>query len=178
MDNADRLLDEMLLLRYQTGDDLAFEQIVRRYHGPLLYFVRRMIAPGDGADDVLQQVWMAAYQQLPRLRHTDALRVWLYRTARNLAIRGLRRKPREMPVESLDQVPDEPEAEFGPEDAAAVHAALIRLSAEHREVLVLRFMEQMSYEEIADTVGRDLGTIRSRLYYGKRALRRELEQTL
>ena len=63
------------------------------------------------------------------------------------------------------------ESDFSPEDAARIHAALDELPPEQREVLVLRFLEEMSYEQIASVVGCQLGTVRSRIYYGKRALR-------
>jgi RNA polymerase sigma-70 factor (ECF subfamily) len=65
----------------------------------------------------------------------------------------------------------QPEPEFTAEDAAQIHAALDRLPAHQREVLVLRFLEDMSYEDIARVIGCPLGTLRSRLHHAKRALR-------
>jgi RNA polymerase sigma-70 factor (ECF subfamily) len=67
------------------------------------------------------------------------------------------------------------EVSLSPDEAAAVHAALDQLPAEQREVLVLRFLEDLSYEEIARVVGCQLGTVRSRLHYGKQALRKALD---
>ena len=68
------------------------------------------------------------------------------------------------------------DGDFSPEDAARIHAALDRLAAEHREVLVLRFLEEMTYDQIARVVGCQLGTVRSRLHYAKQALRRAIEK--
>jgi RNA polymerase sigma-70 factor (ECF subfamily) len=82
-------------------------------------------------------------------------------------------------VEPLDEASvREPEGEepFSPEDAARIHAALDQLPPEQREVLVLRFLEDMTYEQIAGVVGCQLGTVRSRIHYGKQALRRLLDQ--
>jgi RNA polymerase sigma-70 factor (ECF subfamily) len=83
----------------------------------------------------------------------------------------------EQPLGEID-VPDESadEGEFSPEDAARIHAALGALPLEQREVLVLRFLEEMSYDEIARVTSQPLGTVRSRIHYGKRALRRALEK--
>ena len=70
---------------------------------------------------------------------------------------------------------DETSMEFGSDDIAAVHKALDALPAEQREALVLRFLEDMSYEEIARVTGAPVGTVRSRLFYGKQTLRDKLE---
>jgi RNA polymerase sigma-70 factor (ECF subfamily) len=78
-------------------------------------------------------------------------------------------------IEAFQDTDEEPV--FNAEDAAQVHAALDELAPEHREVLVLRFLEDMSYENIAQAIGCQIGTIRSRLHYAKRALRRALEKT-
>lgn len=180
MDSSEQLLEQILVLRAQAGDGGAFEKLVGRYKARVAYFVRRTLgesAPAT-ADDVMQQIWLAAYERLPRLSHPGAFRVWLYRIARNLSTDVVRRRrPRADPVE-LDDVPDTraDEPDFTAEDAARVHAALARIPPGHREVLVLRFMENMSYEQIAEVVGCDLGTVKSRLHYAKRAVRRELEE--
>ena len=104
---------------------------------------------------------------------------WLYRIAQNRVRQELRRRgPPVRPIEEADEVPGpgvEP-AEFTPEDAARIHDALDGLALEHREVLMLRFLEGMTYEQIAAISGCGVGTVKSRLYYAKRALRRVLEE--
>jgi RNA polymerase sigma-70 factor (ECF subfamily) len=86
-------------------------------------------------------------------------------------------KRQEQPLGEID-VPDEAaeEGEFSPEDAARIHTALGDLPLEHREVLVLRFLEEMSYDEIARVTSQPLGTVRSRIHYAKRALKRALRE--
>jgi RNA polymerase sigma-70 factor, ECF subfamily len=125
----------------------------------------------------LQDVWLDVVRQLPRLKDPQALVAWLYRIARDRAYGRLRKTRR---AESLDEAavvdPAVDGGEFSPQDAARIHAALDKLPAEQREVLVLRFLEEMTYEQIAGVVGCQLGTVRSRIHYGKQALRRLLEE--
>ena len=176
----DELIDSVDVLRCQTGDRAAFDRLVRRYHGRLLYFVRRL-AGDDRSDDLVQDVWLAVWRQLPRLREVESFRPWVYRIARNLALKRRRDEPRSaaptplLPEQFPDDGPEPDEASFRAEDAARVHAALARLSPGHQEVLALRFLEDMTYEQVAEVVECDLGTVKSRLHYAKRALRRELE---
>src|SRR5439155_26873594 len=106
---------------------------------------------------------------------------WLYRIARNRVYAELRRRwPQTCPASetALDLHEETPEAEFTAEDAARVHEALDRLGPEHREILLLRFIEEMSYQDIARVTGRQVGTVKSRLHYAKRALRRMMERSL
>ena len=178
-DLADRLLDQVLVLRCQAGDDRAFEELVQRFGVRLRYYVARLAGSPNGVEDVLQDVWVDVYRNLGRLRSPGALRVWLYRIARDKAFRRLRertRRPQALDeLEALEARRDEPR--FSASDAERVHACLDRLTAEHREVLALRFLEQMTYEDIARVVGCPLGTVRSRLHHAKLALRREMERT-
>lgn len=178
MDSAQRQLEALLVVRAQTGDQAAFEEIVRRYHARLLYFVRRMVSDYSSADDVLQDVWLAVHRQLPQLRSPETLRVWLYRIARNRAFQTMRQPRHHDEPELMDCIaaPDADEPQFTAADADRLHAALNRLSPAHRETLTLRFLEQLSYEELAETTDCDLGTVKSRLYYAKRAIKNELEK--
>jgi RNA polymerase sigma-70 factor (ECF subfamily) len=174
-DAAQRLYEQFLVVRFQAGDDHAFAEIVQRYHARLGYYVRRLLGEADAVDDVLQDVWLTAFRNLSALRSPRALSVWLYRVARNTALAD-RRRPRacvELTEEPVTPEADD-DADFSPADAARIHAALGRLRPEHKEVLVLRFLEEMSYEDIADVVGCPLGTVRSRIHYAKRELRRKM----
>jgi RNA polymerase sigma-70 factor (ECF subfamily) len=182
-ENADKLYEAVLVLRCQTGDEAAFAELVGRYHRRLRYYLRKMLADAHRADDALQDVWLEVFRGLPRLRDSDALAAWMYRIARRRAVRLLRQRQRVTDVEReavasevLDPVLD-PDQAFSREDAAAIHAALDVLTPEHREMLILRFVEGMSYEEVAAVTGLALGTVRSRLHYAKRALRLQLERT-
>jgi len=177
-DQAERIYERLLVVRAQAGDETAFAELVERYSPRLRYFLRKLLASADGAEDALQDVWLDVFRHLPRLADPQALVAWLYRIARDRAFGRLRKARRaEQPLDE-SQVVDEAadEDDFSPEDAARIHAALDELPPEQREVLVLRFLEEMSYEQIARVVGCQLGTVRSRIHYGKQALRRALEK--
>jgi RNA polymerase sigma-70 factor (ECF subfamily) len=177
-DPADRIYERLLVLRCQTGDEWAFAEMVERFGPRVHYFLRKLLGEASAAEDVLQDVWLDVFRGLPRLAQAGAFTAWLYRVARDRAYRVLRR--RRPALRSLDDceqaaAPAE-EATFSAEDAARVHAALDELEPEHREVLVLRFLEDLSYEEVARVVGCPVGTVRSRLHYAKRALATVLER--
>jgi RNA polymerase sigma-70 factor (ECF subfamily) len=174
---AERLHEDLLVLRCQAGDEDAFGELVARYHPRLQFYLRRMLPREDDLDDVLQDVWLAAYRALPRLADPAALAAWLYRIARDKASARWRRQRPERLLEVSDSV-EEPSHvdEFGQEDAQEIHAALDQLSLEQREMLVLRFLQEMTYEQIAKVTGCPIGTVRSRLYYAKSALRRVIEE--
>jgi RNA polymerase sigma-70 factor, ECF subfamily len=178
-DPAELIYERVLVVRAQAGDEAAFAELIERYSPRLRYFLRKVLASADGAEDALQDVWLDVLRHLPRLADPQALKAWLYRIARDLAFGRLRKAKRnEQPLDEAN-VPDpaaEEENDFSAEDAARIHAALDELPAEQREVLVLRFLEEMSYEEIARVVGCQLGTVRSRIFYGKRGLKRALER--
>jgi RNA polymerase sigma-70 factor, ECF subfamily len=177
-DAADRLYERVLVLRCQARDEAAFEEIVARYTPRLRYYLRKMLGGVQAAEDALQEVWLDAFRCLTRLNDPGAFPAWIYRVARDRAFRELRRRRPYLPLEEFDII-DEAESanDFSPEDAARIHNALDALMPEHREVLVLRFIESMTYEQIAEVVGCQLGTVRSRLHYAKRALRCHIEGT-
>jgi RNA polymerase sigma-70 factor, ECF subfamily len=178
-DTPDWLLERVLVLRCQAEDDGAFAELVERYQPRLRYYLRKMLREGHAAEDALQDVWLDVFRGLPRLADAGAFRAWLYRIARDRAFRELRkRRAPPQPLEEVELVDGEAgEAELTADDVVRVHAALDRLAADHREVLVLRYVEDMTYDEIARVVGCQVGTVRSRLHYAKRALRGLLERT-
>lgn len=185
--DSESLLDELLVLKCRRGDVRAWRDLIKRYEQRLLYFIRRLVGRERDAWDILQQTWMGALKSLKRLDDPRMLRTWLYRIARNIAVTHLRRSGREaMNVDpnDLQELPDAagdpnapPEDEPWPTDAPQLlHAAMARLSVPHREVLTLHFLEDASIDEIAAITEVPPGTIKSRLYYAKRALRAEIER--
>jgi RNA polymerase sigma-70 factor (ECF subfamily) len=177
-DLAERLYERLLVLRCQAGDEMAFAELVELYAPRLRYFLRKMLSGTHAVEDALQDVWLDVFRAVPRLADPAAFPAWVYRIARDRAcrnLRSLRRVPRSL-VESDLAEGAEDEDTFSAEDAARIHAALDELAPEQREGLVLRFLEEMTYEDIARVVGCPAGTVRSRIHYGKRALRRALER--
>jgi RNA polymerase sigma-70 factor (ECF subfamily) len=182
MNQEEKTHDFVLMLQWQAGDLEAFGEIYRLFHGPLKYYVRRIANTPETADDLLQEIWLKALKEVKRLRSPEAFRVWLYRIARNEVFQQHRRDRKWQAVEDSIQLSaseaGEPENEtlFTAANAARLHAAMEKLSTEHREVLALRFMESLSYKDIASVMQCDVGTVRSRIHYAKRAVRRILEE--
>jgi RNA polymerase sigma-70 factor (ECF subfamily) len=177
-DSAKSLYWQMLVVRCQVGDALALQELVTACQPKLRGFLFKLLAGRANVDDVAQDVWMDVFHDLPRLAKPAAFLPWFYRIARNRAFRTLRHRPMANHLIDENEIAGEEEiaADFTPEDAAAVHAAMDQLSPEHREVLLLRFMEDMSYTDIAAVVGCNLGTVRSRIHTAKGLLRKIIER--
>lgn len=172
----ERLAERALVLRCQLGDEIAFERLFDRYQSRVLYYLRGIVGRTE-AEDVLQRVWLTVYRKVGGLEQPEAFRSWLYRIARNAAISRLRKRRDRVPLDSAaahEELVVEPgvdEEEGLPEaDIDALRAALEELSDDHREAIVLRYVEELSYQQIAEVVGAPVGTVRSRLHYAKRAL--------
>ncbi len=178
--SIESLHEQLLVLRFKAGDDRAFEELVDRFTPRLRYYISKLLGDTHAADDVLQEVWTVAFQGLPRLRNTRMSSPWLYRTARYCALQQLRRSGRmltaHVDVKEIEQ--QAVEGTFEAADAARVHEAFDELAPPHREVLVLRFLEGMSYAQIALIVGCTIGTVRSRIHYARHALKKALERTI
>jgi RNA polymerase sigma factor (sigma-70 family) len=177
MDPMEAARQRTLILRCQLGSRPAMEELYLRYNRPLGYYLRRLL-DCDDSEDVEQEVWLAVIRRIGRLRTPEAFVVWLYRIARSKAINRLadRRALRSLGEQDLEIPADEPEPEFTPDDASRVHGVMARLGTAHREVLVMWFMEDLSYEQIAEVIGCKIGTVRSRLHHAKLALRDHLDK--
>ena len=172
----ERILGELLVLRCKRGDATAWPKLIKLWQPRLFYFVRRLVPQESDAWDVLQQTWLGAVQNIRTLSEPKHLATWLYRIARNKAI-SLRRTP--FPQNSTDAIEepaaaDDVETKF--DDAEAVHLAMDELSLPHREALTLHFLQDLSIEQIAHVLDVPEGTVKSRLFHAKRALRAILER--
>jgi RNA polymerase sigma-70 factor (ECF subfamily) len=171
-DSSERLYERLLVVRCQTADEQAYRELVERFGPRLRYFLRKLLAGDDRTEDLLQEVWIEVFRQLPRLQDAGAFTAWIYRIARGKASLELRRSGCDAQTIDCAEHIAAPASgpEFPAEDAARVHVALDRLAYHHREVLTLRFLEDLSYEEIGQIIGCPLGTVRSRIHYAKLAL--------
>ena len=172
-----RTKDELLAVRCQLGDAAAFRELVEEMESPLMYFAGKLLGSERDAPDVVQEVWLQAFARLRQLREPAALRAWLYQITRAAAAgrtrRDVARELRETRAVLEEPPPrDEPEDQLWLEqDAAVLHRALDTLSLQHREVLTLHFLEELSLEEIAEIVHAPVGTVKSRLFHAKRRVR-------
>ncbi len=177
MNSSDKLIEQVLILRCQIGDKDALAELIERYQAPLRYFINRLSANPETTEDIFQDTWLTVIRRIHSLKKTDAFSTWLYRIARNKVYQQFRRKRKLSELNENIAVPNDTENDvFSTEDAAKIHRCLKELSPEYREVLMLRFLEQMSYEQISQVINRSLGTVKSRIHYAKLALKKEMEK--
>ena len=172
---------ELLVVRCQRGDSGAFRELVNAWERPLVYYIRRLLGTRGVEWDVLQEVWLRVFRGIGSLREPRTLPVWLYRIARRAAMRHLRDSYSEPAIDQsiadLDaiEVEFDQRLHFAPEEAEQVHRAMEKIPLAFREVLTLHFLEDLSVAEAADVIGIPPGTVKSRLYHAKRALRAALQ---
>jgi len=167
---------ENIVIRCKSGQRQAFEQLFELYQPRLKYYVRRLDSSGE-TDDILQDIWIKVFRKIRILKKNNSFPTWLYRIARNEVFGRLRNNEKfiELPEEkNLPQYSDE-NHEFSADVAKRLHNALNKIQPYHREVLTLSFIEQLSYQQIAEIVGCSIGTVRSRIFYAKQSLRKEME---
>jgi RNA polymerase sigma-70 factor, ECF subfamily len=177
--HARRTHDEWLALRCRLGEPGAFAELVRAMERPLLYYAAKLLVDEDAAFDVLQEVWLTAFRAIRRLEDPRTVRPWLYRITHDRAIDRIRHDRSRGRAERVraESTPEElgEEPSFGTEDVRAVHLALDRIDLRHREVLVLHFLDDLSIADIAAVIDEPAGTVKSRIYYAKRALKEALQ---
>ena len=168
-----------LIEAHLHGDPRAFGQIVARYQVRLLNFVYRMIGDRERAEDLVQEAFLRVHRHLDRFDRSRKFSTWVYTIASNLAKNELRNRGRS-PLVTFDQARPRDEEDNRPVDfedkenrpddlfeqrtlKALVDETVAKLSSHHREVFVLRELEGKSYEEIAEIMHCNLGTVKSRL---------------
>jgi RNA polymerase sigma factor (sigma-70 family) len=159
--------DEKLIAMARAGNAGAFEMIVDRYQGRLLGFCRQMLGSTEDAEDVLQEVFVNAYRAMLADEREINLRPWLYRIARNRCLNHLR-KPSADAQESMDMVPEVEAASTAEkvhnrEEFRQIIADVNKLPETQRSALLLREMDALSYEEIADAMETTVPSVKSLL---------------
>jgi|ERR1041385_2003103 RNA polymerase sigma-70 factor (ECF subfamily) len=175
----ERLEELLWVTEAQSGNSDAFVRLMNRYEKRLLYYLRRIVPEGDWALDLHQEVWIDAFRGLPSLQIPEAFRVWIYRIAHRKAARFIRTEKLHVETtRSLSENPSEKqEADVNQGwDAEAVHQALERLAPGDREVLTLHYLRDLSTQELAAVLDCPVGTVKSRLYHARIALRRIIEK--
>ena len=170
---------ELLVIRARRGDQAAFEEIVHTLERPLFYYVRRLVSRDEDGWDIVQDVWIKAFRGIGSIRETKRFRIWLYSIAHKTVMSHHRAAYRSHTVFDDTPVPKDAadiDATPQPEDAERVHLALDQLDPPFREVLTLRFLEDLSVEETAEVIGVPGGTIKSRLFHAKKALKKILSK--
>ena len=184
MQNSD---DFSLIARFKDGDHSSFEDIVRKYQDKIYNLCRHMLGNAHDAEDAAQDVFLKAYQALPKFQPEASLYTWLYRIATNTCI-DYKKKP---VSESLfgdsgegerlvhDRASDAPSPEKLYESKQIDHAlqeGLGKLSPKLRAIIILKEIEELSYEEIADTLEISMGTVKSRIARAREELQKLMKK--
>ena len=178
--------DESLLARARAGDEEAFLSIYTRHRVAMYRFACRLLGDASVAEDVTHDCFLSLFKHPERFdaERGASLRTYLFAAVRNLSLKHFRRAAQETLIDEAAAEPSAPVAEqplsrmLEAELSAAVRAAVERLPALQREVLILFEFENLSLQEIAAVVGAEVNTVKSRLARGRDGLRRALAPQL
>jgi RNA polymerase sigma-70 factor (ECF subfamily) len=179
--------DFLLVARAQKGDLASYDMLVTRHRGRIFAMIRNMIHQEADAWDISQEVFIKAWQALPRFEAKARFSTWLYRIAHNAVYDWTRKRKIESVGELNDEIFDReridsasfttPSGGEAPDDTMAqgelrakIAAALAKISPDHREVVLLKDVQGLSYKEIAEVMSCEIGTVMSRLYYARQKL--------
>ena len=187
---GNRPTDEDLIERFQNGDLYAFDLIVKRYKNQLLNFIFRFLGNTEEAEDLVQETFLRVYRNRTAYQKVAKFSTWIYTIAGNLAKTELRKRKRrrffsisELGYNEKDY--DISDDSYNPErdvdsrmKEEIIHEQIIALSPKFREVILLRDVQQLSYEEISKIVNIPLGTVKSRVNRGRLKLQEKLKYLL
>jgi RNA polymerase sigma-70 factor (ECF subfamily) len=178
---------EDLIARARSGEHEAFRLIFERYAKPVLSFIHEMVGERDLAEELTQETFVRAFNNLGKLRDDSKLATWLFGIGKNVARESLRSRLRETlhsnernaALESEDMNQISPSEELlGKELDYAIRRALHMLDADHRLVFVLKVYQQCRYDEIAEITGFSVGKVKTDLHRARVELRRRLRPFL
>ena len=182
--------DEDLIERFQKGDLYAFDLIVKRYKEQLLNFIYRFVGNQEEAEDIVQETFLRVYRKRKAYKRIAKFSTWIYTIAGNLSRTELRRRKRrklfsvtDMGYEDRDyEISDEG---YNPENHVEgviqeeiIHAEINNLSPKFREVIILRDVQELSYEEISKIIRVPIGTVKSRVNRGRLKLQGKLKHLM
>jgi len=186
-------LDQLLVDRFKRGDGSAFDEMVGRYWNRIYSMVNQLLRNPQDAEEVTQDAFIRAHRGLSNFRGESAFSTWLYQIATNLARNRYwywwrRKRDKSVSIDAplssegeatlADVIPAEVET---PDDitvtqelVSRIGHGMERLGAKHREILILRNVKNLSYEEIADILHISIGTVKSRIARARESLRAKL----
>lgn len=167
----------LIIMRYLSGDEQAFQELYDMHSEGTQRYLRSMVDP-DIADDLQQQVWIMVYTRLKDLLNPGSFRAWLYRIARYEAldhIRWRKTNARKQAAFEHELHTEDGDELLGPDDIEMVLKRLNELPEDRRELIILNYLEGLTYNEIALITGSPIGTVRSRIHHAKQNLKELIE---
>jgi RNA polymerase sigma-70 factor (ECF subfamily) len=167
--------DEILIGRIAKGDRLAMETLFGRYRVPVYRFVLRMVRNPSTAEDLNSDVFLDVWRQAGTFEGRSAVSTWIFSIARFKALNALSRRPMEeldeAKADTIKDESDDPELALAKKDkAATLRECLLKLSAEHREIVNLVYYQHKSVEDVAGIVGIPEATVKTRMFYARKKL--------
>jgi RNA polymerase sigma-70 factor (ECF subfamily) len=189
---AERRADDELICRLRTCEEAAYEELIARFHQPVYNLAFRLLNDSSDAADAVQEVFLKVFRNVGHFRNQSSLKTWVYRITVNEAHNQrrwfFRHRSREVGLDDeaengrgravADSAQSPFDYAFDREKQVLIENALARINPLFREVVVLRDIEDLSYEEIADVLQISLGTVKSRILRGRDALKQELTARL
>ena len=184
--------DHELVEQAQKQDKAAFSKLVEKYYDMVYSIAYGILNRRESAQDAAQEVFFKVFKDIQKFEGKSKFKTWLYRISVNMAIDFHRRVRHALSIDGTDVSDDEDEAPIiivddakGPRDGALqsereekLKMALTKLTEEHRAILLLREWQDLSYEEIAEILGIEIGTVMSRIFYARKKLAEILKQEL
>jgi RNA polymerase sigma-70 factor, ECF subfamily len=177
--------DQQLVTASKRGDQDAFAQLVQRYQRRIFNLVYRMLQQYEEASEITQETFLAAWQGLPSFRGEARFATWLYRIAYNCALKQLETRKRDRALQAALQAEQALETKANVDRAGArideheqqafVQEHLSHLPAKYRVVLILRHLQDMTYEEMAEILTMPVGTIKTHLFRARNLLKERLQ---
>lgn len=187
MRDYQELSDEQLIRRFQDGDMKAFDVIVGRYKEPLIHFVLQFVHDRSDAEDIVQDTFVKVFRHKHLYRQIATFSTWIHAVARNFARSEIRKKHRYRPQaistlsndsKNLDEWSSETvtdDTEEHRNQKAVIRQVIQTLPEKYREVMLLREVENLPYEQIAKKTGIPMGTVKSRVNRGRQILKKKIQ---
>ena len=175
--------DHLLIQRFLAGEEVAFEQLVERYYQRIDRLAQQVVRHPMVAEDITQEVFLRAYRALARFRGEASFYSWLYRITINLCLNYLRRQAHQIDMDQDAEASALPAADPSvvletQERQRLIRRAIDTLPSHYRIAIILKDLEGLSYQEIAAILDIPLGTVKSRINFGKGLLRQVLRPIL
>ena len=188
MKDSYKISDEELIRRFQAGDEAAFEEIVHRYSNRLMNFAYRFVFDMEEAEDIVQDTFLKVYQNRFAYKEIAKFSTWIYTITANLS-KTILRKRRNRKMFSFSRLgPNDKDMDFPSKERPAlshieenfnertIQKAMLKLPEHFRTTIILRDIQELSYEEISNIINAPLGTVKSRINRARLRLQKELQE--
>jgi len=188
MKDSFKVTDEELIRRFQAGDETAFEEIVNLYKNRLMNFAYRFVLDREEAEDIVQDTFLKVYQNRYAYKEIAKFSTWIYTITANLAKTILRKRrnrklfffsrlgPEDKDMDFPSNEPDTQSKIEGKFDEQTIQKAIIKLPEHFRTAIILRDIQELSYEEISNIINAPLGTVKSRINRARLKLQEDLQE--